>query len=310
MAKVEIFMTAVAPSGAVYSLQTGGRVVRHGNPKTKDRRVEIVHVAREKLSGLWVSPSGALHVVGAHYFTNASGKWKRESVPVRDEFDELLAVWAPSDDEVWIGTEEGEVLRRKGGTWEAVDVGLAGDGNFIYAIRGAGPNCIYVMSDQGVGYFDGKKWRRLKPSRSCCYLDALVRSNGHVTIVGRDGPHFFEGSGAKLAAVKGISSDASEDFYAIAGRGKDVYIATGERLLRWNGKKAVDAIPAAAETAPYLECMYVASNNDIVAAGSATGVHIFDGRAWIFSPALPLKRAPRARNAKNRGLSKRTSVTG
>lgn len=295
MAKLEILQCAVGPKGDVYSLQTGGRIVRHGNPKTKDTRVEVVYEARERLDGLWVSPTGALHAVGKRYHTNAGGIWRKELVPVADDLDILLAVWAPDDDTVWVGSEEGEVLCRRDGVWKAIPVGLPKADNFIYAIRGTTSGEVYVTSDEGVAYFDGTKWQKAKLSSTHHYLDVLPRNGAPSIVVGRDGPILFAGKSARLERVKDISGDPTEDFYSVAERGKDVYIATGSRLLAWNGKTVRDAIAAAPDDGPYLSCLYVASNGDVVAATSATGVHIFDGRGWTFSPAQGATKAVKVR---------------
>lgn len=291
---LEILQTAVGPKGDVYSLQTGGRVVRHGNPKTNDARGEVVYEGKERLDGLWVSPSGALHAVGKRYHTNAGGKWRQEKVPLRDAYSILLSVWAPSDDEVWVGSEEGDVLRLRDGKWTAMTTGLPTEGNFVYVIRGdARGGAVYVGSDEGVAYFDGKKWHAVKMPARCFYQDVLVRQREPSFIVGRDGPNLFAGKGTAWKAVKGLTDDASEDFYSVAGRGKDVYIATGARLIAWNGKTARDAIAPSAKG--YLSCLYVSSNDDVVAATSSKGVYASAGEDWTFYPALPADAKKKAR---------------
>ena len=283
---LEILQVAVAPKGDVFSLQTGGRIVRHGNPKTGDAKAEVVYEGRERLDGFFVSASGAIHAVGKRYHTNARGKWHAERVPLADDLTVMIAVWAATDDDVWVGSEEGEVLRRRGDVWSAVKTGLPGDGNMIYVIRGTKNGGAYVGSDEGVAYFDGKKWAVAKLARTCLYQDVLVREKEPCLFVGRDGPNLFAGHGTSWKPVKGLTSDASEDFYSVAARGKDVFIATGERLLAWDGRKVRDALPP--DVKGYLNCMYVASNGDVVAATSSKGVYAStNGKDWTFHEARP-----------------------
>ena len=281
MAKLAILRTAVAPGGDVYSLQAGGRIVRHGNPKKNDSHVEIVYVAGERLDALWVSRTSALHAVGKRYHTNASGTWRKEKVAG----SKLLALWGTSDEELWAGDIAGAVLARTATGWEPVDVGLFDDDKLIYAIHGTSSKSMYVAGDDAVAHFDGTAWAAVEVPDGCCYLDVLALSPERVIVVGRDGPNYFEGAGIALKRIGGISAETDEDFYAVAARGDDIYIATGARLLVWDGKQGRDAIPAIA--GDYLSCLSVSSNGDVVAAGCIDGVHVLDGERWTVLPGLP-----------------------
>ena len=279
MAMLEILRTAVGPDGDVFApdwwSHRAPRQSEDERPKA-GARLRGQGAARRALG----RPKRRDPRRRKRYHTNASGRWRKEVLPLEDDLSALNSVWAPSDDDVWVGSEDGEVLHLVNGEWISVDIGIPKDGNVIYAIRGLRSGVVYVASDNGVAFFDGKKWQKAKmPGTDCIFLDVLPRENEPCLVVGRDGPNLFAGKGTRWTSIEGLTKDPNEDFTCLAERGGSVFIATGDRLLEWDGRKARDAIPAAAEDEPYLGILSCASNGEVLVASTDHGVYVSTGKA-------------------------------
>lgn len=150
----------VAANGDCFTVETRGLratkakglVVRYPNPFAKNAGpAELLYSSSDALNALWCHPSGALHVVGKRYHTNASGTWKASKLA-----DELRHVWGTGDT-LWAASPE--KLWRHTGTWS--EVTCPRDGNYV-AIAGTSPTDVYVADEDGALLrFDGKSWKRV-----------------------------------------------------------------------------------------------------------------------------------------------------
>jgi hypothetical protein len=91
----------------------------------------------------WQSPAGRLYAAGATRVThwNGSDAWVTTYTASANPPGELTALWGRTDNDVFVGTRDGQILRFDGNTWKAETtpgegkvVGLAGTATDTYAV--------------------------------------------------------------------------------------------------------------------------------------------------------------------------------
>lgn len=92
----------------------------------------------------WRSPSGRLHAAAPYrvlYWKDPDGWQTLYTVPVDQSETRISALWGRADNEVFVGTANGKILRYNGSTWNSettpgtgVIVGIAGTASDTYAV--------------------------------------------------------------------------------------------------------------------------------------------------------------------------------
>lgn len=269
--EVPEILHAVETGGAVYFLRIDpeegddadapGHVFRMKDTR-KDGEVPVqVLASNDTLRVLWASPSGALWVASAdgnvgttakvswqapadgteYRAVGRTPKWSVTALPP-SESDRLppnvTALWGTGDDDVYAGTDIGDIYRWDGQAWtqaqRGVDLGKPG----IRAFGGA-PGDVYALgSGSTLLHFDGSSWTRLtapgKPNGHETFTGLVRRANGEVLIAG---------SGDEGRLLSGTAKALTEfgrypiELIDMAPLGDRILFATGNGVAELVGRK-------------------------------------------------------------------------
>lgn len=291
----------VAPDGSCFSLELAGgrakgatRIVAHYlNPFKKGGQAKRLYAHKDKLQGLWLSPSGALHAVGGKYHTNTSGEWTARSVPGATA--NFISIWGLDDETMWLGAmnfnNECTVFRRDGLAWHKHTIKSAGDA--VYAFTGSSTSDVYAATEGGIAHFDGKRWKIVKKT-PCFILDLCAATKSELYACGRDGTWLFKGNAKKgfKTLIKGSPRDDS-DFYHVVVFQKKAYLTQHWRVVSLKGKTTKpEWDPEPSASFPQLS-----ANSNVLWAANSSGLRCFNGKTWRdvpfvgASPAKPKKKA-------------------
>ncbi|MBN9165431.1 MAG: hypothetical protein J0I07_31015 [Myxococcales bacterium] len=295
-------LQAVEVGGAVYFLRVDpeegddagapGHVFKLKNTR-KDGEVPVqVLASNDTLRTLWASPSGALWVASADGSVGTTAKvawqapadgteyraigrapkWSVTALPPSDS-DRLppnvTALWGTGDDDVYAGTDIGDIYRWDGRSWTQAQRGADLGEPTIRAFGGAAGDVFALGTDSTLLHFDGQSWRKLTPPG---------KRNGSETFTGLvrrpDGEVLIAGAGDKGRLLVGTAAALTElgrypiELIDMAPLGDRILFATGNGVAELVGRK-VKMIRETFETAT-------------MSAGT--------GRVFFFEPAPELWR--------------------
>jgi hypothetical protein len=141
------------------------------------------------------------------------------------------AIWGTTAGEVWIGTADGNLLRRNGDTQTTLLSAPPSPGGAFFALAGTGAaNDLVVVRDNGLSYrYDGRKLNALPSlgSPTIAY-DAWAAPTGELFVGSPGGVLYrFAGNiwGSRL-------SPSTSSLYAVGGvSASEVYVGTGSGLV-------------------------------------------------------------------------------
>ena len=189
------------------------------------------------LYGVWVSPSGAVWIVGGEpdlsgviLYRAPGGDW--QDLTPAGTTQAFFKVWGAADDAVWICGQAGALLNWDGSALTPVDAGLASNVS-LFTVAGRAPDDVYAVGGLGNAvalHYDGDSWKRLDDA---LFADlpgltgVSVDADGTALLVG--------GSGTKLRGKPGAFIDESafathDDLHAVSIREGDVFTVGGNYL--------------------------------------------------------------------------------
>lgn len=269
---------ALGLDDSVYSVKRGGGA-SHVVANTKDAARSLYETS-DKLDALWVSASGAIHAVGKRYHTNLGGTWRASKLPAR-----AFAIWGTSDDDLYVGGVDGELMRRHAGTWTE----LANTGELVTAIDGAGSTVFFTGYFDFVGVFAGTT---LEERKWPGHLQALYcASPDHLWLCATDAVYEVT-SGAVIKLVS-----TNDELYGVGVGSGGVFIHRGIELLRLDGDHLVEVRDNGDNALMEKRATYatrMTSNGRRVVAAGARSVLVEDGDGFVEWPALaqPPVKAP------------------
>lgn len=145
----------------------------------------------------WRSPTGRLHAAGparVQYWNSGDNTWQTlYTVPGEPPGMTLRALWGRADNDLFVGTADGRVLRYNGTTWKSETTPGTG---VIVALAGTATE-VYAVGEDGLAWRrSGTSWQRLTgvPTATGENFTALVAASDGVYAAQRT-PSGFTGGG-------------------------------------------------------------------------------------------------------------------
>ena len=198
-----------------------------GRADDTSRPTELL-ATNDTLRTLWASPSGALWVAsadgnvgttaavswpaaaaGVDYLTLSGPAWSVTTLP-RQRSNGLppnvTGLWGTSDDNVFVGTYDGDIYRWDGKAWAQEHDGSAAGNRGVSAFGGTGPDDVFALGIAGtLLHFDGRAWTPLRVPGP---------PNGHESLTGvhalPDGTVFISTSGDDGRLLHGTHAGLAE----------------------------------------------------------------------------------------------------
>jgi hypothetical protein len=214
----------------------------------------------DTLRTLWASPSGALWVAsadgnvattarvnwpapgtGVDYQTLSGAPWTVTSLaPQRSNGlpPNVTGLWGTSDDNVFVGTYDGDIYRWDGKAWAQEHDGAAAGNRGVSTFGGTGPNDVFALGIAGtLLHFDGRAWTPLRVPGP---------PNGHESLTGvhalPDGTVLISTSGDDGRLLHGTHAGLSEfgryplPLIGLASLDDRVLFATGDGVAELFGR--------------------------------------------------------------------------
>jgi hypothetical protein len=177
--------------------------------------------------------------------------WTRVD-PTGLEDDYLTAVAGPSIDDVYAGTNEGQVLHYDGAEWSLV--GEPGDGSHIEAVSISAEGTLWVASSQRVYTWDGGAF--VEQSYIGLIADLHADTDDNVWVLGWDELHHFDG------ATWTVTSLGDAWMHQLWGAPTGEAFAVGDNDLRLADADGVTQLLGAAGDSEDTWGLYVGDDDD------------------------------------------------
>lgn len=138
---------------------------------------------------LWVATQDGAAVFDGH-------AWKTENMPERNISNFIRCITLGQDGSLWFGRQDGGVARLKeAGQWERAGGSMGAVGTRVNTLLAEGPRVWAGTANQGLGRFDGKRWRLLG-------REAGLPALGILSLAAAEGPGLWVGTSAGLALLE------------------------------------------------------------------------------------------------------------
>jgi hypothetical protein len=203
--------------------------------------------------------------------------------------DDLSALWAAPDGEVWTASFENDHLAHyRDGAWEKTSSGLS---NGVIGLWGSARDDVFAVGSFGaIAHYDGSAWTRQSSGVSFTLWSVFGFGPTNVYAAGDDGVLHYDGkawSRVTLPAACKRYRQMGTFFTSVWGSGpSDVYVAGGigdgkngeGRMCHYDGAGWSESPTWAGSS--YLNAVYGSGPNDVWAAGTLGDEQHFDGQRW------------------------------
>jgi hypothetical protein len=230
--------------------------------------------------------AGEIHVVGNAGYRYLDGEWT-QTIPERIH-GSLRAVFALSENDIYVSSDDGLVYYFNGSTWDKVFEGPVPLNSEISAIWGSSTDNLYIIGDNGLfKHYNGSVWSDIvlpEPTTNY-YHDIYGFSANDIYVIGRGNYNYIyhcDGVDPLSWDYVDISSLGAEIYcYAVWGTaGDDVYIAGGGgKIIHWNGVEW-ELMDTGTTTAFY--DIWGSASSDLYAVSSSWIFH-YDGAEWTYT---------------------------
>ncbi len=194
---------------------------------------------------------------------------------------DVTHVWATSENDVWVSTEDCFSFGGFGGCSVAIynDPGTgwverSASGQRVTDIWGTGPSDVYFAQNGGVRHWDGKQWNGeigLDPQTQ--YSALWGSASGEIWLVGQRGAVLRKYEGTWAAVVGPFSTNR---MYSIWGQGDNIAIGSLGKVFHRDGAEWSETqLPTTAAITSLW------SGSQGLFASDGTGVFHFDGSNWF-----------------------------
>ena len=251
------------------------------------------------LNALWGSAADDIWGVGNsvddnkifHYDGNM---WKRVSDSITDR--ELYAIWANSDDDVWVGGSAGTILHRDEFGWSKVESGKIA---IVEAMWGSGPNDVFAVgraSPNGVNalHWNGIDWTEVDTGTDTLLSDIWGLSSNAIWVVGDGTVLHWDGvtwsdmdPRTPSVSLQGVWASASDDLWVVGE------YAT---ILRWDGT-TWSTFDMNLGSGTWIFGVWGSGPNDVLAVGGCRDtcgsyceldlILRWDGTTWTVDDSIP-----------------------
>ena len=257
---------AMGADGSIVAGTSRGRVVRWANGSW-----EALREMKGGIQDVWVSPSGAVWMVGARC-ERWVGELKKERVKVGD--DGFMCVRGMSDLDVWVSGYGPKIAHWDGRSWQEHDTGLENGASDYIAALGGTHDHVCAGGERGIARWDGSVWTTIEESVDTCINGGTTWSDGRAVFAGHSAQPelWFVGRGGFERFVLDEDPLDDDELQCIAmGPNGRLYFTTGRRLLSWlDGELRLEL-----RDEKY-DCFGVASNGTSVAAATSKGVWLLE----------------------------------
>jgi len=194
--------------------------------------------------------------------------------------NQLRAVWAHSENDVFAVGDYGVVLHYDGTAWEAIAVGI----NNIYGIWGTSGDDVFAVGDKGlILRYDGTKWQNMSSGTSLRLRDVWGTSNTDVFAVGENGTTLhYDGNvwnrmtNATILTLQGVWGTSGSDVYAVGGASASTGPGS-EIIVYYDGSTWQQIYSGNLER---LHDLWGSPETDIFTVGELGGIFNYDGVNW------------------------------
>ncbi len=226
----------------------------------------------QNLNDVWVDSQGTLYAVG---WDGAVWRERRGELELLNgSTSDVKAIWAESADNVFVGTEAGELFRWDGDSWRE-DERFTNYG--IHSLWGVDEDRIWSVTTRAeLFFYNGDRWREVALPETIWPRDVWEMPGEVLVVAGQRGIAMRDRDGWTVTLTNLPNA-------TVWGRSAaDVYGASGAGLLHYDG----DVWTRAEHSMGHIYDLFGLRTGEIYAA-TGTGIYVNRAGFWNLIPASP-----------------------